>query len=274
MLKTIFKYIVLPFISIPLLYGVWLLLRAFVFDYFTIPTNSMYPTLKPGYKVVVNKLLMGARIYEDFDFNNNHELKSWRTKGMRPIKHNDIVVFNFPQRDGKIGFTINYVFCKRVMALPGDTLSIVDGYYKNNNYEGVLGLENQQRILSDTPDSLVGPMLVSMPYAWHLKWTIRNFGPLYMPRKGETIRLVPSNASPYRTLLEWEIGKEITWDWDTETVFADGKPIKWHTFQHSYYFMAGDNVMDSSDSRYWGLVPEEYIVGVVDWIIEGEKSER
>ena len=48
--------------------------------------------------------------------------------------------------------------------------------------------------------------------------------------------------------------------------FADGKPLREHSFRHGYYFMCGDNVSNSNDSRYWGPVPEEYIVGVVDRI--------
>ena len=48
------------------LYFLWLLIRASTMDYFTIPSDSMYPTLKPGDKIIVNKLLMGARIYKDF----------------------------------------------------------------------------------------------------------------------------------------------------------------------------------------------------------------
>ena len=65
---------------ITLLYGTWLLMRAFLFDLFIIPTESMEPTLLPGDRVVVNKIIMGARIYSDFHFNKEGvELKSWRT---------------------------------------------------------------------------------------------------------------------------------------------------------------------------------------------------
>ena len=72
-------------------------------------------------------------------------------------------------------------------------------------------------------------------------------------------------------LLEWELNKNITWDWEKNTAFADGKPLKRHRFCHDYYFMAGDNAKNSSDSRYWGLVPEEYVVGVVDKVIRDHK---
>ena len=67
-------------------------------------------------------------------------------------------------------------------------------------------------------------------------------------------------------IIAWENGKDITFDWDTGEMWADGEPLKWHRFKHNFYFMAGDNVFDSYDSRNWGLVPEEYIVGVVEWV--------
>ena len=88
---------------------------------------------------------------------------------------------------------------------------------------------------------------------------------MYVPRKGDVIRITPLEAALYGFILEWELGQEITRDWDTDEVRADGHMLTRHRFKHNYYFMAGDNVLDSDDSRFWGLVPEEYIVGVVDY---------
>ena len=117
------------------LYGLHLLRRAFVADKFIIPSDSMRPTLVPGDEVWVNKLLMGARIYTDFHFSRKGgPLHSFRTRGQRPITYNDIVVFNRANHRGRIKFVINYVYCKRVVGLPGDTVSVVGGHYRNNNY--------------------------------------------------------------------------------------------------------------------------------------------
>lgn len=119
MLKTrlikIVKCLSVFMLSVPLLYGAWLLARILVFDYFSIPTESMYPTLKPGDKVIVNKLILGSRIYSDLHFDiEGQALKAIRTKGLRKIKHNDIVVFNFANHKGKLNFIINNVYCKRI----------------------------------------------------------------------------------------------------------------------------------------------------------------
>ena len=264
----IFKWLVYVASTVVLLYILWLLCRVFLFDQFVIPTESMIPTLIPGDRVVVDKTIAGARIYSDFQFNSEGvELKSWRTRGVRRIRHNDIVVFNFPHHDGRVNFIINNVYAKRCVALPGDTISIEEGYYRNNNHKGVLGLESAQNALHEMTDSMIWRQaLYAMPFDGHLPWTIRNMGPLYIPRKGDIIPITAKEACVYRMLLEWETGKKLDFDWNSNTAKINGKEFTSHTFSHNYYFMAGDNVCNSNDSRYWGLVPEEYIVGVVRWV--------
>lgn len=250
------------------LYGAWLLCRIFLFDQFVIPTDSMYPTLIPGDRVIVKKTIMGARIYTDFNFiPEGGELKCWRTRGRRKVMHNDILVFNFPHHDWKISFVINNVFCKRCIALPGDTIWSEDGYYRNNNYPGILGIEGEQLRFSSIPDSLLPhEVLDAYPFDPHIPHNNKNLQRIYVPRRGDVIKVTPREACFYKLPLEWETGKAISCDWDKGEVYADGELLSRHIFAHNYYFMAGDNVMNSSDSRGWGLVPEEYIVGVVTHI--------
>ena len=120
--------------------------RALVADTFVIPSDSMSPTLLPGDRVRVDKTVFGARLYTSLDFTDGR-MESIRTRGRRGLRYNDIVVFNYPVNDkGRIGFKMNYVYVKRVAALPGDTISFVHSRPVNSHYEGVLGLpEAQQR---------------------------------------------------------------------------------------------------------------------------------
>ena len=264
------KYLLVVCLSVPLLYVIWLLARMLFFDYFTIPTESMCPTLKPGDKVFVNKLRMGARIYTDLNFNTEgQELKSVRIKGYSGVRHNDILVFNLANHWGKINFIINNVFCKRCIGLPGDSVSAKNGHYVNNNFDGALCMEEAQDQLEHTPDSLIKEGYWIPPYC--NGWNIKNFGPMYIPRKGDFINVNALEAAVYKAMLEWELGKEITFDWEDNEAYADGKRITHHRWQHNYYFMAGDNAIDSNDSRYWGPVPEEYLVGIVDVVIRNGK---
>ena len=268
--KRLFSYMIITLSASCTLYGVWVFMRIFITDTFTIPTESMLPTLHPGDRIFVNKALMGARLYTDFRFNKEGiELKCFRTKCLRNIKHNDIVAFNMPNKDWQIKFVINYVFCKRCIALPGDSLSIINGIYYNNNYPGKLGIYEQQLALRNFPDNLISPgTLRAIPFEDHLPlWTIKNFGPYYIPRKGDILDINAQNAALYKILLEYETHQAIDINWNKNQVSINGRPFTRHVFLHDYYFMAGDNVLDSYDSRYWGLVPDDYLIGIVSCII-------
>ena len=197
--------------------------RIFIADTFIIPTRSMTPTLIPGDKIIVNKLLYGARIYRDFGFSKQGvRLQCTRLKGLRDIRRGDVVVFNMPYHKGcdTIKFVINYVYCKRCVALPGDSISIVGGFYRNNNTVDTFGCVSLQRQLAQTPDSIIpADILTTIPYDRHMpQWTIRNFGPLYIPRRGDIVAVTPATATLYRKLIEWETGKRISIDWQHQRV--------------------------------------------------------
>lgn len=260
---------ILTLVAIPVLLALlYLGGRALITDQFIIPTWSMSPTLLPGDRVLVNKLIMGPRLYTDFDFRQGgQELKSIRMRGLRGLRHNDIAVFNYPQVGGRISFKINYVYCKRCIALPGDSLCIVNGHYRCNNYKGILGLQSEQDRLETVSDNAydIAGMAV-YPFDERVGWTFKHMGPLYIPREGDIMKLTAKEGTVYKSLLEYETGMTVIADWDTDCVLLDGVPAKKHLWRHNYYFMAGDNVHDSMDSRYWGLVPEKYIIGVASLI--------
>ena len=121
------------------------------------------------------------------------------------------MVFNMPNKEWQIKFVINYVFCKRCIALPGDSISITNGVYHNNNYQGILGYREQQLALKSIPDSFIAPgALRAIPFDDHLPmWTIKDFGPYYIPRKGDLIKITPQNAALYKILLEYETQKNV-----------------------------------------------------------------
>lgn len=234
--------------------------RVFVADRFIIPTGSMEPTLEAGDRILVNKLIFGARIYTDYDFKDAMELKCFRIKGFRKIRRNDIIVFNYPKhRDsdsGKrmISFKINHVYAKRCVAVPGDSIGVVGGYWRNNNYNEILGvLENQDALAAISEEELPAKVRASFqPYSSDHEWTIKNFGPVYVPGKGDVIAVNDTTKAIYEAIFKYENASATA----TE-----------HTFIHDYYFMAGDNVLDSGDSRYWGFVPDDYMVGIVKVVL-------
>ena len=229
--------------------------RIFIAERFIIPSESMSPTLVPGDKVWVNKLLYGARIYKSFDFEDHAPLKCFRMPGLRKIRPGDVVCFNYPlgyDKWTKIEFKINYVYCKRVVGTPGDTIGIKDGVTWNSNYNGIIGVQDNQLAIQNTPDSILWrtKFMATMPFTKPM-WTMKNFGPLYVPEKGVTIELDSVGRAIYGPVIEYETGS-----WPDDEVCS-------HTFQHDYFFAFGDNSLDSNDSRYWGFIPEEFIIGIV-----------
>lgn len=245
--------------------------RALVADVFVVPSESMQPTLLPGDRVKVDKTIFGARLYTSLDFTDGR-MESVRTRGRRALRHNDIVVFNYPVDDrGHIGFKMNFVYVKRVAALPGDTIAFVRSRPVNSHFKGTIGIPEQQRLLQETPDSLIpwGAMCNILVETAVLGYTVKDIPPVYVPRRGDILRMDGRDkAEIYRRAIEWETGGSLAWDEERQLCLADGRPLPYYRFRKNYYFVCGDMAYGSDDSRYWGFVPEEYIVGVVTDVVK------
>ncbi|MBL7696675.1 MAG: S26 family signal peptidase [Chitinophagaceae bacterium] len=122
--------------------------------------------------------------------------------------------------------------------------------------KGISGVVSVKREISD----IAGVY----PYDRKFSWSLDNFGPLWIPKKGVTIPLTPENVALYkRVIFVYENNK---WEERDGKIYLNGKEAKDYTFKMNYYWMMGDNRHRSQDSRYWGFVPEDHVVGSA-WLI-------
>ncbi len=311
---------------------------------FTIPTSSLEKTLLVGDFLFVSKMHYGPRIpmttiaapmvhdtipvVKVKSYLPHPQLPYMRLPGFQKIKRNDIVVFNWPVDTmldmyhtdkyyyKPIDKKTNYV--KRCVGLPGDSLSIKDGYVYINGTKNLLPdrarvqfsydiefkgqfssneevynllnryditdgigydeqtssyylpavaedamnrLKNHPNVASITvrKDSLGQAESGIFPKDPAYSWNNDFFGPLYIPKAGATIDLNPEVLPLYkRAITEYE-GHKLSVNGNQISI--DGKPASTFTFTKDYYWMMGDNRHNSQDSRYWGFVPFDHVVG-------------
>ena len=307
-----------------------MVIKAFFFEVFTIPSSSMEKTLLPGDLILVNKLSYGARspiTLLTFPLSHQHlpwfeQIKSYLDVIQLPyyrffadtIQRNDVIVFNYPfETDYPVDHRSYYI--KRCIGLPGDTLKINNKrVFINNqelelphdaqfnykvitnkpitndtllNYEitegGLDGLENHWELtMTDTAyyqlkskdfiQSIkkieVEPNVYAdyiFPYHPSYLWNIDYFGEVVIPKKGTTVMLDKNNIYLYRRIIE--IYEENSFE-ETEKGFLINEELATtYQFKMDYYFMMGDNRHNSADSRFWGFLPENHVVGKAQTIL-------
>jgi signal peptidase I len=236
--------------------------QVFLFASFRIPSDSMQPGLTGGDYALVWKPTLGARLFNLFDAVEGKKVSIYRLPGCRKVRRNDVLVFHFPypHRGDSIGMHILKYYVKRCVALPGDTFRIDGGIYRVNGVTDTLGVYRRQVEMAGMADSVFRPDIFRcFPYDSAYGWTLKRFGPLYVPRRGDRVAIDVRNIVLYRNLIAYETGGKI--ETGDSRVYLDGECLDSYTFTKDYYFMTGDWVFDSRDSRYWGLLPDDLIVG-------------
>lgn len=273
----LYKKIINACFYLCLLVLLWGVLQVFCFTSFYVPSDSMEPVLTPGDYILVNKTVKGPRLFNIFTSLEKKHTPIYRMPGFGTFKRNDVLVFNIPYpltRDS-ISFDVMKYYVKRCIALPGDTIEIRNGYFKVNDTDMELGNPQMQAFISTWPDSLAKELKMNAyPRDEKLQWTIKEFGPLPVPAKGQQVEMNRTNWALYQRLIHWEQKQRpVLYG---ETVYLGDSLISTYTFGQNYYFMAGDKLSNSKDSRYWGMLPEEFIVGRADyvWLSREPRSEK
>ncbi len=234
----------------------------FIIQNTRIPTGSMENTILVGDFVLVNKFIYGSSSPKYIPF-TEIEIPFFRLPAFKDPRATDIVVFEYPGdrdqlRADELG--INYV--KRCIGTPGDTLEIKDKVVFINGKEFWRPLHIKYNNVGVRTHYNSKPVGYGDPniFPKGMNWNQNNYGPLVIPREGYTIPLNKFNVEQWRTTIDREYGKRVI-NIKDDIVTINNIPVSSYTFKKDYYFMMGDSRDNSLDSRFWGLVARDMVVG-------------
>ena len=228
----------------------------FIIQNTRIPTGSMETTILVGDFVLVNKFIYGASSPRFIPF-TQAPLPYFTLPAFKEPKAKDIVVFEFPGDKDQMhadDWGVNYV--KRCIGTPGDTIQIIDKVVFVNGKQFWIPPNINYLSPYPKPAGMVEPRI----FPKGAQWNEDNYGPLIVPKKGWTIQLTLDNVEQWRTIIDREYGKRVV-KTEGDKIIVDGNVVNSYTFKKDYYFMMGDNRDDSLDSRFWGFVSRDAIVG-------------
>lgn len=220
-----------------------------------VPTGSMESTIFIGDWVMVNKLAYNLTTPRNIPFTNialpHTELSRWNNP-----KRGDIVVFEFPGNRDEIKNAAIENYVKRCIAIPGDTVVVRDKVLFVNGKEAPIPSHVQYVRSYTLPKEFVEPET----FPKGIPQNGDNYGPLVVPKKGDTIKLTTNNIVQWKTFINREFLKDAV-NVEHGKIFINGKETKDYVVTDDYYFMMGDNRDISLDCRYWGFVPRRNVVG-------------
>ena len=267
--------------------AVVLLLRGFAFTSCLIPSTGMENSLFQGERILVNKWSYGLRL-------QLMSLFSYHRWCERSVRKQDVVVFNNPAAIGQPTIDRREIYISRCIGTPGDTL-LVDSLFSVSSPEAQLNPDKKRlytypaakeqlitslmQTLSITNDGLMGSndsthVRSFSRYEYYLleqaisdqNWiqpltekSEKELKPLIVPGKGKALRVYPWNITLLRNTLVMHEGKQA--EIKNDTLYIDGKPTQHCFFTKDYYWMASNNSVNLSDSRLFGFVPQDHIIG-------------
>ncbi len=237
-----------------IVFGGFILLNNFVIASFLVPTGSMENEVLTGDFLMVNKFLYGASTPRNIMFTDIR--LPWTTlPEVRDVERGDVIVFEFPGMREEVNPDAFTFYLKRCMAIAGDTLQIKNRViYVNGEMAPIpknMKFDNLRVLPPTLHDERIFP-----PGA---EFNEDNYGPIVIPKKGMAMKITADNFSMWETFIKRD-GHMPALLRDG-TVMIDGIATDTYVVEKDYVFGVGDHRDNSLDSRFWGFIPRENIVG-------------
>lgn len=232
-----------------------LLLKSLFIEADKIPTASMENTLMAGDVVLINKSSYSIHTPRYIPL-TYIEIPFFELIQISRPKRNDVIVFKFPGLDNQFLPEESVDYIKRIVGCPGDTVQIINRVVYINGRKQV---PPATALISNSGIEEKGARGDRI-YPPGKDWNEDNYGPLQVPFKGEVIKINPENIMRWEAIIDRELNKKAV-SVEGSVITINGTPVRSYTLKKNYYFVLGDNRSNSLDSRYWGFVPYDYIIG-------------
>ena len=258
------------FFKILLLFAlIALIIKAFAFDAFQIPSASMENTLLPGDFILASKLAYNIStpreiLIIDFPIPYVNLIETGKPK------INDVIIFQFPRGFERDPLRGDSKYIKRIIAGPHDTLKITNDEYFVNGRK----LDLPQTFRKPDEVNKGGWVTEENIYPPGEKWNRFNYGPIVVPAKGDTININPENFERWQSVIVMDYGERALIKEGT-IITLEGRPINNYILIQDCYFVVGDNPQVSMDSRQFGFVTDDMIIGkalLIYWSYDPRKT--
>ena len=256
--QTTFEKIKSTIITFVVALVVVMLMHSLILASFIVPTGSMENTVMTGDFLFVHKLF-GPSTPQVIPF-FNIPLPYKMLPAISEPERGDVIVFVFPGMRDEVKSSEFQYYLKRCVAIPGDTVEIINNQLYVNHKAQKLPPKG---IVSTT--NIRDPRDIFYTFPKGLNYSYNNYGPIRVPKKGDVIELNDLNYPQWETFIQRE-GHEISKFGNI--IKIDNKEVNKYTVEKDYYFGMGDNRDHSLDSRYWGFIPREHILGspILCWL--------
>ena len=213
----------------------------------------MEDTVKAGDRLFVNKFIYGGSTPYTIPF-TSIRIPHFRVPGFRSVKRGDVIVFDWPGPRDQVQKPVQTWYLKRCIGLPGDVVQIRQRVLSVNGKEVQVPIHGKFLRAEPAPEDFQNSYI----FPRGANFNEDNYGPITVPQKGMKLTVNTQTFPSWQVFIERE---GHTAEMENDKVWIDGRETSFYVVGKDYLFAMGDNRDNSLDSRFWGFVPMEDVIG-------------